>query len=182
MLLGSETVPVRVFHVPFQHWFGVCAASHESWHSCLCARQCIAEILIFYLSCCPISFSHLPLFALVTHPHSTHHSLLSPSQMCPLRTVFIAFPWFRWKPWVTKWQFLCFLSMLTLRTHQDSCLWAAFFQINVSSWLQWVKSSLWWVGKASRAKQLCLYPASLYAWSWKEWCSQPAWRQEAFSS
>lgn len=115
-----------VFHVPFQHWFGVCAASNQSWYSCLCAHLCIAEkfLLIFYLSCYPSFFFHLPVSALVTH-----HSLLGPSQMCPLRTgftAFLSFP-FRWNPQITKWQFLCFLPMSTLQTHQDCCyLWVVF--------------------------------------------------------
>lgn len=141
---------VSVFHVPFQHWFGVCAASNESWYSCLCSSvPCREDSFDFLSQLLSINFFHLPVSALVTR-----YSLLGPSQMCPLRTGFAAFLWFRWNPQITKWQFLCFLSMLTLQTHQDCYLWAVFLQINVSSWSQGVKSSLWWVGKAWRAKQL----------------------------
>lgn len=128
MLLRSGTVADSVFHVPFQHWFGVCAVSNESWHSCLCAHLCIAEkiLLIFYLSCYPWFFSihHCLLWS-----HIAHCSV-------PLRCVI-------WGQ-VLQLSFgldetpgspngsLCSISVLTLQTHQDCYLWAAFLRINVS--------------------------------------------------
>lgn len=136
-----------------------CTISALIWGLCCIKRELIQlPLLICALQRRFFWFSALvdihQFFPFTVSALVTHYSLLGPSQMCPLRTGFAAFLWFRWNPQITKWQFLCFLSMLTLQTHQDCYLWAVFLQINVSSWSQGVKSSLWWVRKAWRAKQL----------------------------
>lgn len=102
-----------------QCWFGICTVSNRSWHRCLCA-----DLWVFLWF--PMLVAVRYLFHLPASESVTHQSLFSSSQICPLKTVFTTVLLFRWTPWITKWQFPPFPTMLPLQDTLEFLLLGSF--------------------------------------------------------